>query len=179
MANVSLADQRVYRHETKGRMAKWMGRDLNWNLVQGSLKKEKNQSTSHLTALEKAQSMCEELERKIERLEKRISELEEQRPSSTDEMIDLWHASEEGMVAITELARPSTKAGYNMTFQHFASYLSEVHADKKSDDIPWSHDDIGVTDQNIPYYIADEPPPPIVMDAEEEGEPGEVNIADP
>ncbi|GAB2283859.1 hypothetical protein Dimus_018345, partial [Dionaea muscipula] len=34
MANTSLADQRVYRHETKGRMAEWMGRDLNWNLVQ-------------------------------------------------------------------------------------------------------------------------------------------------
>ncbi|GAB2269355.1 hypothetical protein Dimus_004275 [Dionaea muscipula] len=34
MANVSLVDQRAYRHQTKGRMAEWMGRDLNWNLVQ-------------------------------------------------------------------------------------------------------------------------------------------------
>ncbi|GAB2296452.1 hypothetical protein Dimus_030569 [Dionaea muscipula] len=34
MANVSLADQKVYHHKTKGRMAEWMGRDLNWNLVQ-------------------------------------------------------------------------------------------------------------------------------------------------
>ncbi|GAB2286526.1 hypothetical protein Dimus_020924 [Dionaea muscipula] len=237
MANVSLADQRVYHHETKGRMAEWKGRDLNWNLVQslniagqlisvsqeaivdrdatwkkvktldeeiadlrelhkeltnkynesedsvrrleGSLKKEKNQSTSRLTALEKAQSRCEELERKIERLEKRIAELEQQRPSFMDEMIDLWQASEEGQASITELARPSTKAGYNMAFQHFSSYLSEVPADKKWDGLPWSHDDIGVTDQNIPYYIADGPPPPIVMDAEEEGELGEVNIVDP
>ncbi|GAB2299455.1 hypothetical protein Dimus_033523 [Dionaea muscipula] len=174
MANVSLADQRVYHHETKGRMAEWMGRDLNWNLVQslniagqlisvnqeaifdrdaawkkvknlkeeiaglrelhkeltnnynesqdfvwrleGSLKKEKNQSTSHLTALEKAQSRCEELERKIERLEKRITELEQQRPSSMDEMVDLWQVSEEGKAAIAELSRPSTKAGYNMAY---------------------------------------------------------------
>ncbi|GAB2273328.1 hypothetical protein Dimus_008127 [Dionaea muscipula] len=93
MANVSLADQKVYRHETKGRMAEWMGRDLNWNLVQeltakynesqdsvrrleGGLKKEKNQSTSRLRALENAQSKCGELEQKIERLEKRIAELE-------------------------------------------------------------------------------------------------------
>ncbi|GAB2286104.1 hypothetical protein Dimus_020528 [Dionaea muscipula] len=149
MANVSLADQRVYRHEIEGRMAEWMGRDLNWNLVQ----KEKNQSTSRLTTLEKAQSRCEELERKIE--------------------------SEEGKATITKLARPSTKAGYNMAFQHFASYLSEVPADKKWDGLPWSHDDIGVTDQNIPYYIVDGPPPLISMDAEEEGEPGEVNIVDP
>ncbi|GAB2278564.1 hypothetical protein Dimus_013241 [Dionaea muscipula] len=149
MANVNLAAQRVYRHETKGRMDDWMGRDLNWNLVQvktleeeiagfrelhkeltnkynesedsvrrleGSLKKEKNQSTSRLTALEKAQRWCEELERKIERLEKTIAELEQQCPSSMDEMIDLWQASEEGQAAITEPARPSTKAGYNMAF---------------------------------------------------------------
>ncbi|GAB2295478.1 hypothetical protein Dimus_029644 [Dionaea muscipula] len=121
MANVSLVDQRVYCHERKGRMAEWMGRDLNWNLVQ---------------------------------------------------------ASEEGIEAITELTRPSTKPRYNMAFQHFASYLSEVPADKKWDGLPWPHDDISVTDQNIPYYIADEPAPPIVMDVEEEGEPGEVNIAD-
>ncbi|GAB2265652.1 hypothetical protein Dimus_000691 [Dionaea muscipula] len=148
MTNVSLADQRAYRHETKGCMAEWMCRDLNWNLVQslniaeqlisvrqeaivdqdaawkkvktleeeivglrelhkeltnkyneskdsvrrldGSLKKEKNQLTSRLTALEKAQSRCEELERKIERLDKGIAELEQQRPSSMDEIIDLW-----------------------------------------------------------------------------------------
>ncbi|GAB2278516.1 hypothetical protein Dimus_013195 [Dionaea muscipula] len=64
--------------------------------LEGSLKKVKNQSTFHLTALEKAHSRCEELERKIERLEKRITELEQQRPSSMDEMIDLWQASEEG-----------------------------------------------------------------------------------
>ncbi|GAB2265913.1 hypothetical protein Dimus_000945 [Dionaea muscipula] len=121
--------------------------------LEDSLKKAENQSTSRLTALEKAQSRCEELERKIE--------------------------SEEGKAAIIELARPSSKAGYNMAYQHFASYLSEVPADKKWDGLPRSHDDIGVTDQNIPYYIVDGPPPPIAMDAEEEGEPGEVNIVDP
>ncbi|GAB2276108.1 hypothetical protein Dimus_010849 [Dionaea muscipula] len=79
--------------------------------LEGSLKKEKNQSTSRLTALKKAQSRCEKLERKIERLEKRIVELKQQHPSSMDEMIDLWQASEEGQAAITELARLSTKAG--------------------------------------------------------------------
>ncbi|GAB2267994.1 hypothetical protein Dimus_002971 [Dionaea muscipula] len=194
MANVSLADQRAYRHETKGRMAECMGRDLNWNLVQslniagqlisvsqeaiadrdaagkkvktleeeiaslrglhtelttkysesqnsvrrleGSLKKGRNQSTSRLTELESAQGKCGELERKIERLEKRISELEQQQPSSMDEMIDRWQVSEEGMAAITELARPTTKAGYNMAFQHFGSYLSEVPAEKKWDGLP-------------------------------------------
>ncbi|GAB2266357.1 hypothetical protein Dimus_001366 [Dionaea muscipula] len=204
-------------------MAEWMGRDLNWNLVQaivdqdaagkkvknleeeiaglrelhteltnnynasqdsvqrleGSLKKAENQSTSRLTALEKAQSRCEELERKIERLEKRITKLEQQHPSSMDEMVDLWQASEEGKAAIVELSRPSTKAGYSMAYQHFASYLSEVPADKKWDGLPWPHDDISVTHQNIPDYIADGPPPPIVMDVEGEGEPGEVNIVDP
>ncbi|GAB2295349.1 hypothetical protein Dimus_029521 [Dionaea muscipula] len=145
MANVSLADKRVYRHETKGRMAEWMGRDLSWNLVQpslqslnivgqlisvsqeviidrdaawkkGSLKKDKNQSTSRLTAFEKVQSRCEELEQKIERLEKRITELEQQRPSSMDKMVDLWQASEEGKATIAELSRPSTKAGYKMAY---------------------------------------------------------------
>ncbi|GAB2286154.1 hypothetical protein Dimus_020579 [Dionaea muscipula] len=193
MASVSLDDQRVYRHETKGCMAEWMGRDLNWNLVQslniagqlisvsqeaivdqdvawkkvknleeeiaglrelhkeltnnynesqdsvrcldGSLKKEKNQSTSRLTALEKVQSRCEELERKIERLEKMITELKQHRPSM-DEMVDLWQASEEGKAAIVELSRPFSKAGYNMAYQHFASYLSEVPADKKWDGLP-------------------------------------------
>ncbi|GAB2273326.1 hypothetical protein Dimus_008125 [Dionaea muscipula] len=40
MANVSLADQKVYRHETKGRMAEWMGRDLNWNLVQAIVNRD-------------------------------------------------------------------------------------------------------------------------------------------
>ncbi|GAB2278014.1 hypothetical protein Dimus_012713 [Dionaea muscipula] len=236
MANISLVYQRAYRHETNGWMAEWMGRDLNWNLVQslniagqlisvsqeaivdrdvawskvktlekeiaglrglhkelthkynelqdsvrrleGSLKKERNQSTCRLTELESAQGKCGELERKIERLEKRIAELEQPHPFSMDEMIDRWQVSEEGMTAITELARPATKAGYNMAFQHFGSYLSEVPADKKWDGLPWPHDDIGVTDQNVPYYIADGPPPPIVIDAEEEGEPGEVNIAD-
>ncbi|GAB2298037.1 hypothetical protein Dimus_032115 [Dionaea muscipula] len=236
MANVSLAGQRTYRHETKRRMAEWMGRDLNWNLVQslniagqlisvsqdaivdrdaawskvktleeeivglrelhkelthkynksqdsmlrleGSLKEERKQSTSRLTELESAQGKCGELERKIERLEKRIAKLEQQHPSSMDEMIDRWQVSKEGMGAITELARPATKAGYNMTFKHFGSYLSEVPADKKWDGLPWPHDEIGVTDQNVPYYIADGPPPPIVIDAEEEGETGEVNIAD-
>ncbi|GAB2290206.1 hypothetical protein Dimus_024488 [Dionaea muscipula] len=115
--------------------------------LEGSLKKERNQSTSRFTELESAQGKCGELD-------------------------------EEGMAAITELARPATKAGYNMAFQHFGSYLSEVPSDKKWDGLPWPHDDIGVTDQNVPYYIADGPPPPIVVDAEEEGEPGEVNIAD-
>ncbi|GAB2271675.1 hypothetical protein Dimus_006505 [Dionaea muscipula] len=235
MANVSLADQRAYRHETKGRMAEWMGRDLNWNLVQslniteqlisvsqeaivdrnaawskvktleeeiaglrelhkelthkynesqdsvrrleGNLKKEMNQSTSRLTELESAQGKCGELEQNIERLEKRIAELKQQHPSSMDEMIDRWQVKEEGMAAITELARPATKAGYNMAFQHFGSYLSEVPAEKKWDGLPWPHDDIGVTDQNVPYYIVDGPPP-IVIDAEEEGESGEVNIVD-
>ncbi|GAB2273486.1 hypothetical protein Dimus_008278 [Dionaea muscipula] len=169
MTNVSLVDQRAYRHETKGQMAEWMGRDLNWNLVQslniagqlisvsqeaivdrdvawskvktleveiaglrelhkelthkynelqdsvrrleGSLKKERNQSTFCLTELESAQGKCGELERKIERLEKRIAELEQQHPSSMDELIDRWQVSEEGMAAITELTRPATKAG--------------------------------------------------------------------
>ncbi|GAB2271099.1 hypothetical protein Dimus_005947 [Dionaea muscipula] len=210
MANVRLADEKVYRHKTKGRMAEWIGRDLNWNLVQslniagqlisfsqeatvdrdaawkkvktleeeiaslrelykastakynesqdsvrrleGSLKKERNQSTSRLTELESAQRKCGELERKIQ--------------------------SEEGMATITELARPFTKAGYNMAFQHFGSYLSKVPANKKWDGLPWPHDDIDVTDENVPYYITDGPPLPIVIDAEEEGEPGEVNIAD-
>ncbi|GAB2292992.1 hypothetical protein Dimus_027215 [Dionaea muscipula] len=147
--------------------------------LEGRLKKEKNQSTSRLTALAKAQSRWEELERKIEKLEKRITELEQQCPSSMDEMVDLWQASEEGKAAIAELSRPSTKTGYNMAYQHFASYLSEVPADKKWDGLPWSHDDIGVTDQNIPHYIADGPPPPIAMDAEVEGEPEKVNIVDP
>ncbi|GAB2272805.1 hypothetical protein Dimus_007625 [Dionaea muscipula] len=129
MANVSLADQKVYRYEMKGRMTEWMGRDLNWNLslnivgqlisasqeaivdrddawkkvktleeeiaglrglhteltskynelqdsvwrLEGSLKKERNQSTSHLTELESARSKCGELEGKIDRLEKRIA----------------------------------------------------------------------------------------------------------
>ncbi|GAB2294221.1 hypothetical protein Dimus_028439 [Dionaea muscipula] len=229
MANVSLVDQRAYRHETKGRMAEWMGRELNWNLVQlisvsqeaiadrnaagkkvktmeeeivglrslhteltckynelqdcvrrleGSLKKERNQSTSRLTELESARSKCKELEGKIERLERRIAELEQQHPSSMDEMIDRWQTSEEGMAAISELARPATKAGYSMAFQHFGSYLSEVLADKKWDGLPWPHDDIGVTDQNVPYYIVDGPPPPVIIDAEEEGELGEVIIVD-
>ncbi|GAB2299040.1 hypothetical protein Dimus_033114 [Dionaea muscipula] len=146
--------------------------------LEGILKKERNQSTSHLTELESAQGKCGELERKIERLEKRIAELEQQHPSSMDEMINRWQVSEEGMTAITELARPATKAGYNMAFQHFGSYLSEVPADKKWDGLLWPHDDIGVTDQNVPYYITDGPPPPIVIDAEEEGEPRVVNIAD-
>ncbi|GAB2283084.1 hypothetical protein Dimus_017616 [Dionaea muscipula] len=214
MANISLVDQRAYRHETKGRMADVsqeaiVDRDAAWSKVktleeeiaslrelhkelthkynelqdsvrrlEGSLKKERNQSTSRLTELKSAQGKCGELERKIERLEKRIAELEQQHPSSMDEMIDRWQVSEEGMAAITELARPATKAKYNMAFQHFGSYLSEVPADKKWDGLPWTHDDIGVTDQNVPYYIADGPPPPIVIDAEEEGEPGEVNITD-
>ncbi|GAB2286513.1 hypothetical protein Dimus_020912 [Dionaea muscipula] len=143
----------------------------------GSLKKERNRSTSRLTELESARSKCEELEGKIERLERRIAELEQQHPSSMDEMIDRWQTSEEGMAAISELARPATKARYSMTFQHFDSYLSEVPADKKWDGLPWPHDDIGVTDQNVPYYIVDGPPPPVTVDAEEEGEPGEVIIA--
>ncbi|GAB2288170.1 hypothetical protein Dimus_022512 [Dionaea muscipula] len=151
--------------------------DSVWRL-EGSLKKERNQSTSCLTELESAQSKYGELERKIERLEKKIAELEQQRPSSMDEMIDLRGADEEGMAAITELARPFTKAGYNMAFQHFGSYLSEVPVEKKWDGLPWPHYDIGVIDQNVPYYIADGPPPPIVIDAEEEAEPGEVNNAD-
>ncbi|GAB2297564.1 hypothetical protein Dimus_031659 [Dionaea muscipula] len=74
--------------------------------LEGSLKKAENQSTSRLTALEKAQSRCEELERKITRLEKRITELEQQRPSSIDEMVDLWQASEEGKAAIAPVHLP-------------------------------------------------------------------------
>ncbi|GAB2278661.1 hypothetical protein Dimus_013337 [Dionaea muscipula] len=146
--------------------------------LEGSLKKERNQSTSRLTELESARSKCKELEGKIERLERRIAELEQQHPSSMGEMIERWQTSEEGMAAISELARPATKAGYSMTFQHFGSYLFEVPADKKWDGLPWPHDDIGVTDQNVPYYIIDGPPPPVIIDAEEEGEPGEVIIAD-
>ncbi|GAB2267979.1 hypothetical protein Dimus_002956 [Dionaea muscipula] len=219
MANISLVYQRAYLHETKGRMAEWMGRDLNWNLVQSltiagqlisvsqeaiadrdaarkkvktmedeivglrslyteltskynelqdsvrcleeSLKKERNKSTSRLTDLESAQGKCEELEGKIERLERRIR-----------------RASEEGIAAYSELARPATKVGYSMAFHHFGSYLSEVPADKKWDGLPWLHDDIGIMDQNVPYYIVDGPPPPVIVDTEEEGEPGEVIIAD-
>ncbi|GAB2288267.1 hypothetical protein Dimus_022607 [Dionaea muscipula] len=146
--------------------------------LEGSLKKERNQSTSRLTELESARSKCEELEGKIERLERRIAQLEQQHPSSMDEVIDRWQTSEEGMAAISELARPATKAGYSMAFQHFGSYLSEVPADKKWDGLPWPHDDIGVMDQNVPYYIVDGPPPPVIVDAEEEGELGEVIIAD-
>ncbi|GAB2297406.1 hypothetical protein Dimus_031511 [Dionaea muscipula] len=237
MASACPADQLVYCHELRGRMAEWMGRDLNWKLAQsfniygrlvnvtqealvdrdvawkkvkgfekeiadlrqrhrelsdkydasqdsvrrleGSLKKSKNQSTSRLTALKKTESKCEELERKIERLEKRINELEQQRPASMDEVVDLWQASEEGIAAIVELSRPSTKAGYNMAWQHFGSYLSEIPAEKKWDVLPWPHNDIGVTDQNIPYYIADGPPPPITVDAEEGEEERGVNIIDP
>ncbi|GAB2295426.1 hypothetical protein Dimus_029594 [Dionaea muscipula] len=207
MANVSLADQRslniagqlisVSQEAIVDRDAEWKKeivglRELHKELtnkynesedvvrrLEGSLKKEKNQLASRLTVLEKAQSRYKELERKIERLEKRIAKLEQQSPSSMDEMIDLWQASEEGQAAITELARPLTKVGYNMAFQHFSSYLSEVPANKKWDGLPWSHNDIRVIDQNIPYYIADGPPPPIVMDAEEKGELGEVNIVDP
>ncbi|GAB2289987.1 hypothetical protein Dimus_024284 [Dionaea muscipula] len=176
MANVSLVDQRTYRHETKGRMIEWMGRDLNWNLVQsltiaGQLisvsqeaiddrdaagKKVKTMEDEIIGLhLESARGKCEELEGKIERLERRIAKLEQQDPSSMDEMIDRWQVSEEGMAAISELSRPTTKAGYNMAFQHFGSYLSEVPADKKWDGLPWPHDDIGVTDQNVPYYIVD------------------------
>ncbi|GAB2267866.1 hypothetical protein Dimus_002842 [Dionaea muscipula] len=91
-----------------------------------------------------------------------------------NEMVDLWQAIEEGKVAIAELSCPSTKAGYNMAYQHFVSYLSEVPTDKKCDGLPWSHDDIGITDQNIPYYITDRPPSPIVVDVGAEEEEGEV-----
>ncbi|GAB2302104.1 hypothetical protein Dimus_036125 [Dionaea muscipula] len=98
--------------------------DSVWRL-EGSLKKERNQSTSHLTELESARSKCGELEGKIERLEKRITELDG-----------------EGMAAINELARPATKVGYCMAFQHFGSCLSEVPAEKKLDSLPRPHDDI-------------------------------------
>ncbi|GAB2283412.1 hypothetical protein Dimus_017927 [Dionaea muscipula] len=208
MANISLVDQRAYRHETKGRMAEWMGRYLNWNLVQsltiagqlisviqeaiadrdaaGKKVKAMEEEIVGLRSLHteltnkynELQDSCEELEGKIERLERRIAELEQQHPSSMDEMIDRWQTSEEGMAAISELARPATKDGYSMAFQHFGSYLSEVPADKKWDGLPWPHDDIGVTDQNVPYYIVDGPPPPVTVDAKEEGEPGEVIIVD-
>ncbi|GAB2276011.1 hypothetical protein Dimus_010753 [Dionaea muscipula] len=173
MANVILADQRAYRHETKGQMAEWMGRDLNWNLVQSLNIVGKLISVSQEAIVDRdaAWSKVKTLEEEIAGLRELHKELTHKYNESQDS------ASEEGMASITELARPSTKAGYNLAFQHFGSYLSEVPADKKWDGLPWPHDDIGVTNQNIPYYIADGPPPPIIIDVEEEGEPGEVNIA--
>ncbi|GAB2283337.1 hypothetical protein Dimus_017854 [Dionaea muscipula] len=189
MANVSLADQRAYCHETKVvwpsgwveiLTGTWcsvsqdaiVDRDVAWNKVKtleeeiADLRELHKELTNKYNESQDS-SKCGELERNIERLEKKIAELEQQRPSSMDKMIDLWQASKEGMAAIIELAHLSTKAGYNM-----------VPAEKKWDGLPWPHDDIGVTNQIIPYYIADGPPPPIVIDSEEEGEPGEVNIAD-
>ncbi|GAB2286581.1 hypothetical protein Dimus_020978 [Dionaea muscipula] len=122
--------------------------------------------------------MVKNLEKEIAGLRELHKELSDKYDALQDSVRHL-EASEEGKTAIIELSRPSTKAGYNMAYHHFASYLSEVPADKKWDGLPWPHDDIGVTNQNIPYYIANGPPPLIVKDAEEEGEPGEVNIVDP
>ncbi|GAB2303786.1 hypothetical protein Dimus_037765 [Dionaea muscipula] len=187
MADVSLVDRRAYHHETKGRMASGWSLTIVGQLISVSqeaiadrdatgkkvkameeeivgLRSLHTELTSNLTELESAQSKCEELEGKIERLERRIAELEQQHPTSMDEMIDRWQTSEEGMAAISELARPATKAGST--------------ADKKWDGLHWPHDDIGVTDQNVPYYIVDGPPPPVIVDAEEEKEPGEVIIVD-
>ncbi|GAB2285886.1 hypothetical protein Dimus_020320 [Dionaea muscipula] len=176
----------VYRHETEGRMAKWMGRDLNWNLTQsfnisGQLINVTQEALvdRNVAWKKKASSKCEELERKIERLEKKIAKLEQQHPAFMDEMIDLWQVSEEGKVDIAELCRPSTKTEYNMAYQRFAFYLSEVPADKKCHGLPWPHDDISVTDQNVLYYITDRPPSLIVVDVGAEEEEGEVNIVDP
>ncbi|GAB2299135.1 hypothetical protein Dimus_033207 [Dionaea muscipula] len=175
MANVSLADQKVYRHETKGRMSEWMGRDLNWNLVQGLNIVRQLISVSQEAIVDRDATW-----KKVKTLEEEIAGLCELHKELTNKYkpCGVWRearrkkrtnrplvASEEGMAVITELTRPSTKAGYDMAFQHFASYLSEVPADKKWDGLPWPHDDISVTDQNVPYYVADGPPPPIVVDA--------------
>ncbi|GAB2281872.1 hypothetical protein Dimus_016434 [Dionaea muscipula] len=92
-----------------------------------------------------------------------------------NEMVDLWQVSEEGNPGIAELSRSSIKAGYNMSWQYFGSYLSEVPAEKKCDGLPGPYDDIGVTNQNVSYFIADGPPPHIVVDVEEGGEEGEVH----
>ncbi|GAB2272958.1 hypothetical protein Dimus_007773 [Dionaea muscipula] len=130
-----------------------VNRDAAWKKVKNLEEEIAGLRELHKELTNNYNAPCEELEQKIERLEKRITELEQQRPSSMDEMFDLWQASEEGKAAIIELSRPSTKAGYNMAYQHFASYLSEVPADKKWDGLPWPHDDIGVTDQNIPFVF--------------------------
>ncbi|GAB2273445.1 hypothetical protein Dimus_008238 [Dionaea muscipula] len=155
MANVSLANQKVYRHETKGRMAEWMGRDLNRNLVQSLNIAGQLISVSQVAIVDRDAAW-----KKVKTLEEEIACLRELHKESTaknNESIGECsekvrrarakdrEASEEGMAAITELARPSTKAGYNMAFHHFGSYLSEVRADKKWDGLPWPHDDIGVT----------------------------------
>ncbi|GAB2268394.1 hypothetical protein Dimus_003356 [Dionaea muscipula] len=194
MASAYPTDQILHRHEPGGRMAEWMGRDLNWKLSQsfkivGQLVNVTQEAlVDRAAAWKKVKSLEEEIVGLLQRhkelsdkydVGEELTELELQRPASMDEMVDLWQVSEEEKAAITELSRPSTKAGYNMAYQHFASYLSKVPADKKWDGLPWPHVDIGVTDQNIPYYIADGPPPPIVVDAGEEEEEGEVNIIDP
>ncbi|GAB2303262.1 hypothetical protein Dimus_037257 [Dionaea muscipula] len=169
MDNVSLVDQRAYHHETKSRMAEWMGRDLNWNLVQS------------LTIAGQLISVSQEAIADRDAAGKKVKAMEEDivgLRSLHTELTSKYNEFEEGMAAISELARPATKAGYSMAFQHFGSYLSEVPADKKWDGLPWPHDDIGVTDQNVLYYIVDGPPLPVIVDAEEEGEPGEVIIAD-
>ncbi|GAB2302842.1 hypothetical protein Dimus_036837 [Dionaea muscipula] len=174
MANVSLADQKVYRHEMKDRMAEWMGRDLNWNLVQSLNIVEQLISVSQEAIVDRDAAW-----KKVKTLEEEIAGLRDLHTELTTKYNEAQDsASEEGMAAITEIARPFTKAGYNTAFQYFGSYLSEDPADKKWDGLPWPHDNIGVTDQNVPYYIADGPPPLIVIDVEEEGESGEVNIAD-
>ncbi|GAB2282012.1 hypothetical protein Dimus_016575 [Dionaea muscipula] len=105
---------------------------------------------------ESALGKCEEPEGKIERSERRIAELEQQHPSSMDEMIDRQCQSKRGWPPSPSSPRPATKVGYSMAFQRFRSYLSEVPADKKLDGLPRPHDDIGVTDQNVPYYIVDD-----------------------
>ncbi|GAB2285638.1 hypothetical protein Dimus_020079 [Dionaea muscipula] len=151
MAKVSLVDQRAYRHETKGRMAEWMGRDLNWNLVQSL-----NIAGQLISVIQEAIVNRDAAWSKVKTLEEEIASLRELHKELTHKYNELQDSvSEEGMAAITELARPTTKAGYNMAFQHFGSYLSEVPADKKWDGLPGPHDDIGVTDQNVSYYIVD------------------------
>ncbi|GAB2283604.1 hypothetical protein Dimus_018110 [Dionaea muscipula] len=151
--NVSLADQRAYRHETKGRMAEWMGRDLN------------RKSPEAIVDRDAAW-------RKVKTLEEEITGLHELHKELTHKYNES-HDSVRRLECSKQVRRARAKAR-----KHFGSYLSEVPTEKKWDGLPWPHDDIGVTDQNVPYYIADGPPPPMVIDAEEEAEPGEVNNAD-
>ncbi|GAB2278262.1 hypothetical protein Dimus_012952 [Dionaea muscipula] len=140
MANVSLVDQRAYRHETKGRMAEWMGRDLNRNpynesqdsyVVLREAQERKELINLSSNRAESALSKCEEPEGKIERLERRIAEMEQQHPSSMDEMIDRGALSKRD--GRHRRARPSRHQGRVQAwpFKAFRSYLLEVPADKK------------------------------------------------
>ncbi|GAB2290383.1 hypothetical protein Dimus_024662 [Dionaea muscipula] len=179
MANVSLVEQRAYTAMRQrsltiaGQLISVSQEAIADRDAAGKKVKAMEEEIVGLRSLHtELTSKYKELQDSVRRLE---GSLKKERNQSTSRLAE---TSEEGMAAISELACPATKAGYSMAFQHFGSYLSEVPADKKWDGLPWPHDDIGVTDQNVPYYIVDGPPPPVIVDAEEEGEPGEVIIAD-